>query len=108
MIEENIFLCGDKPGVIKKKMSEKNAVAEIVSKPYKPCASSWGSNFEKVNLKDSIGRVSVEMVCPYPPGIPMVIPGEVLDERRVSWLIEQISLWPEQIPSQIRVVSRPS
>jgi arginine/lysine/ornithine decarboxylase len=26
------------------------------------------------------GRVSAEYVIPYPPGIPLVVPGEVLDE----------------------------
>ncbi len=29
------------------------------------------------------------MVCPYPPGIPLLVPGEMLDEARVDWLIEQ-------------------
>ena len=76
----------------------------IVSKPFKPC-SSWGLDYEKVNLKDSIGRISVEMVCPYPPGIPLVVPGEILDESRVDWLIEQRSFWPDQISDFVRVVS---
>ena len=76
----------------------------VVSKPYKPCSHSWGSNFEKVNLHDAIGRISVEMVCPYPPGIPLVIPGEILDEARVDWLIEQKCFWPEQISDFVRVI----
>ena len=77
----------------------------FVSKPCKPCSSSWGSKFEIVNLKDSIGRISVEMVCPYPPGIPLLVPGEILDQGRVDWLIEQRSFWPEQIPDFVRVIS---
>ncbi len=78
---------------------------EIVSKPFKQCFFSWGSNFEKVNLKDSIGRISIEMVCPYPPGIPLLVPGEILDEARVDWLMEQKYFWPEQIPDFVRVIS---
>ncbi len=77
----------------------------IVSKPYKLGFSSWRSNFEKVNLQDAIGRISVEMVCPYPPGIPLLIPGEILDEARVDWLIEQKCFWPEQISDYVRVIS---
>ena len=77
----------------------------IVSKPIKPCSSSWGSNFEKILLKDSIGRISVEMVCPYPPGIPLLVPGEVLDEARVNWLIDQRCFWPDQIPEFVRVIA---
>ena len=78
---------------------------DFVSKPFKPFSFCWGSNFEKVNLKDSVGRISIEMVCPYPPGIPLLIPGEVLDEERVDWLLEQSSFWPDQIPDFVRVVS---
>ncbi len=77
----------------------------IVAKPHKSCSYSWGSNFEKVNLKDAIGRISAEMVCPYPPGIPLLIPGEILDEARVHWLIEQKRFWPEQISDVVRVIS---
>ena len=76
----------------------------LVSKPYKPCSYSWGSDFEKVNLQNAIGRISVEMVCPYPPGIPLLIPGEILDEARVNWLIEQQNFWPEQISDFVRVI----
>jgi len=77
---------------------------KIVSKPYKSCFYSWRSNFERVNLKDAVGRISVEMVCPYPPGIPLLIPGEILDEARVNWLIEQQNFWPEQISDFVRVI----
>ena len=86
-------------------LSFKRPPFSLVSKPYKPCSLSWGSSFEKVNLLDSIGRISVEMVCPYPPGIPLLVPGEILDKARVDWLIEQRCFWPEQIPDFIRVVS---
>ncbi len=70
----------------------------------KPCSATWPSAFEKVHLKESVGRVSVEMVCPYPPGIPLLVPGEILDKARVEWLLEQREIWPEQIPSFVRVI----
>jgi len=34
-----------------------------------------------------------------------LIPGEILDEARVDWLIEQKSFWPEQISDFVRVIS---
>ncbi|MBW3042271.1 lysine decarboxylase [Prochlorococcus marinus] len=77
----------------------------VVSKPLNPCSSSWGSNFESVSLKESIGRISVDMVCPYPPGIPLLVPGEVLDKARVDWLVEQRCFWPDQISDFVRVIS---
>ncbi len=44
------------------------------------------------------------LVCPYPPGIPLLVPGEILDEARVNWLIEQRCFWPEQISNFVRVL----
>ena len=77
----------------------------IVDKPCRKFLPLCGSNFEEVSMRDSIGRISAEMVCPYPPGIPLLIPGEILDKARVDWLIEQRSFWPEQIPDFVRVIS---
>jgi lysine decarboxylase len=33
---------------------------------------------ETKNLKDSVGRICGEMIIPYPPGIPLIMPGEVI------------------------------
>ena len=33
-----------------------------------------------------------------------MVPGEILDEARVDWLMEQRSFWPEQIPDFVRVI----
>ena len=78
---------------------------KIVVKPFMMSSLAWGADFEKVNLIDSIGRISVEMICPYPPGIPLLVPGEILDESRVEWLIDQKDKWSGQIPDYVRVVS---
>ena len=57
-----------------------------------------------VPLSDSIGRISSDLVSPYPPGIPILLPCELLDQERVDLMIEQKNFWPNQIPSQLRVV----
>jgi arginine/lysine/ornithine decarboxylase len=44
----------------------------------------------KVTAKESIGKVSGELICPYPPGIPVLIPGEVITERSVDYLLHLI------------------
>jgi arginine/lysine/ornithine decarboxylase len=41
---------------------------------------------EMVPWREAVGRVSAEMVCPYPPGIPIVAPGERLTETVVDYL----------------------
>ena len=36
--------------------------------------------------EQAVGRVSAELIAPYPPGIPVVVPGELLTEETVSAL----------------------
>lgn len=35
---------------------------------------------ETVDVRDAVGRVSVELVAPYPPGIPVLAPGEQITD----------------------------
>jgi arginine/lysine/ornithine decarboxylase len=46
---------------------------------------------ESVKSKDAIGRVSAELVTPYPPGIPVVAPGEVHTDETVAYLEEFVA-----------------
>ncbi|MGE5675380.1 MAG: aminotransferase class I/II-fold pyridoxal phosphate-dependent enzyme [Mycobacterium leprae] len=41
---------------------------------------------ELVPLADATGRIAAEMVCPYPPGIPVVVPGEQLSPDVIEYL----------------------
>jgi arginine decarboxylase len=41
---------------------------------------------EMVNWRKAPGRVSAEMICPYPPGIPVTAPGEQLTDNVVVYL----------------------
>ncbi|KAL4444950.1 hypothetical protein ABPG77_004000 [Micractinium sp. CCAP 211/92] len=41
---------------------------------------------EAVQAENAIGRVSAELLCPYPPGVPVAYPGEVLTEGAVRQL----------------------
>jgi arginine/lysine/ornithine decarboxylase len=45
------------------------------------------STSKTINLSQSIGFISAETICPYPPGIPILIPGEVIHESAVEYLI---------------------
>ena len=46
------------------------------------------SDYEVVDAKDAVGRVSAEMICPYPPGVPVLSPGERITEAALSALFE--------------------
>ncbi|MEY2993148.1 MAG: hypothetical protein RL357_83 [Pseudomonadota bacterium] len=41
---------------------------------------------ERVAIDDLEGRVATSLITPYPPGIPVLIPGEVFDKRIVDYL----------------------
>jgi arginine decarboxylase len=37
-------------------------------------------------LDQSVGHISAEWVCPYPPGIPVLMPGEAIASTTVEYL----------------------
>ncbi|ASA25009.1 aminotransferase class I/II-fold pyridoxal phosphate-dependent enzyme [Paenibacillus donghaensis] len=43
---------------------------------------------ESIPLADSIGRMAAEMVIPYPPGIPLLYPGEVITAQTGARLLD--------------------
>jgi lysine decarboxylase len=69
-----------------------------------PLGRAWRAGSEPVALAHCAGRLAAEPLCPYPPGIPLLVPGERIDAGRAAWLEEQGRLWPGQIPPTVRVV----
>ena len=41
---------------------------------------------ERVPIDELVGRVTAVMLTPYPPGIPLLVPGEVFNETIVKYL----------------------
>jgi lysine decarboxylase/arginine decarboxylase len=41
---------------------------------------------ERVPVDELLGRITVGLVTPYPPGIPLLIPGEVFNQKIVDYL----------------------
>jgi arginine/lysine/ornithine decarboxylase len=39
-----------------------------------------------VAIAQAVGQISAELVCPYPPGIPVLFPGELISEDAVQSL----------------------
>jgi arginine decarboxylase len=46
---------------------------------------------ESVKPKEAVGRVSAELITPYPPGIPALAPGEAVNEATVAYLEEIVA-----------------
>ncbi len=41
---------------------------------------------KRVKLEDSVGRVSGEYITPYPPGIPILLPGEIIEAETIDYV----------------------
>jgi arginine/lysine/ornithine decarboxylase len=52
---------------------------------------AWFSGKETVPFEKALGRVSAEMVVPYPPGIPVLNPGELITDEVMAFLAAQRS-----------------
>lgn len=46
----------------------------------------WGKPSREVDLKYSLARVSMELIADYPPGIPILLPGEVIKKEHIEYL----------------------
>ena len=45
---------------------------------------------ESMNLRDAVGHIAGDFIVPYPPGVPIVVPGEVISEQVVNFIEEGI------------------
>lgn len=76
-----------------------------VAEPELPIRQAWRAPSEAVPLERAAGRIAAEALCPYPPGIPLLVPGERIDAARAGWLADQRRHWPGQIADTVKVVA---
>ena len=43
---------------------------------------------ERMALADSAGRIAASQIAPYPPGVPVVAPGEIIEKKYLAYLRE--------------------
>jgi len=67
--------------------------AEVVETPYK----AMNADIEFVEVEKSIGRISGSSVCVYPPGIPLIFPGEMISLDIINFIKESYELGLEVI-----------
>jgi arginine/lysine/ornithine decarboxylase len=47
---------------------------------------------EMVDAAEAVGRISAEFITPYPPGIPALAPGELINDAANSYLQELMAV----------------
>ncbi|OMO77964.1 hypothetical protein COLO4_24913 [Corchorus olitorius] len=48
---------------------------------------SFFARKRKVAIGESLGSICGELICPYPPGIPVMVPGEIITKRALDYLL---------------------
>jgi len=61
---------------------------EPFSEPFRLRGAVWGDRqTEQLAIDDAIGRLAAEPVIPYPPGIPLLYPGEPISRQAVRQIV---------------------
>ena len=66
------------------KLNYPNLIPEKIISP----RQAFYSNKKEVLLKESIGQISGEYIIPYPPGISLTSPGEIITQEVVDYILE--------------------
>ena len=59
---------------------------EMVITPHDAFQEEVRGNIEMVDLNDMVGKVSANMILPYPPGVPVILPGERITKESMPVL----------------------
>lgn len=54
---------------------------EMQMTPYAAFQKELHGETEEVYMEEMVGRVNANMILPYPPGVPLVMPGEMITEQ---------------------------
>jgi len=47
---------------------------------------------ELIPFKESAGRIIAEFIYVYPPGIPILLPGEVISQKNIDYIVEHVEV----------------
>ena len=76
----------------------------LVQSPEIPIGVAWKSKTYSIPLAKSLGKISGDIICPYPPGIPLIVPGERIEKERIDWIEAQSLYNVDLLNSYIRVL----
>jgi lysine decarboxylase len=62
-----------------------------VAEPAVPPRDAFLGPSEAVPVGEAVGRISTEAIAGYPPGVPTLLPGEVVTDAVVSYLQELVA-----------------
>ena len=91
--------------------SKKSKNIKVLQSPFKLVQSpdieigiAWRSKTSSIPFSKSISKISGDIICPYPPGIPLLVPGEKIDNDRFNWIKNQSLYNKDLVNFNIRVL----
>jgi arginine/lysine/ornithine decarboxylase len=69
-----------------KLLPKESLILENINIKYKPSRVN-DFDYELINIYKSLNRVSYESIVPYPPGIPLINPGEIITEEAIGKIV---------------------
>jgi len=91
--------------------SKKSKNLEVLRSPFKLVQApeieigiAWRSKTRSISFSQSLNKISGDIICPYPPGIPLLIPGEKIDIDRFNCINNQSLCNKELVNFNIRVL----
>ncbi len=91
--------------------SKKLKSFEVLDSPFKlvqvpeiEIGIAWRSKTRIVPFSQSLNKISGDIICPYPPGIPLLVPGEKIDIDRFNWIRNQSLCNKDLVNFNIRVI----
>ncbi len=87
-----------------KKISSIKPPFKLVETPEIDIGIAYRSKTSSIPFAESLGKISGDIICPYPPGIPLLVPGERINIDRFNW-INKLKLYNKDLVNfNIRVL----
>ncbi len=77
---------------------------KLVQKPEIEIGIAWRSKTRSIPFSQSLSKISGDIICPYPPGIPILVPGERIDIERFNWIKNQSLFNKDLVNFNMRVI----
>lgn len=111
-VEASAIDCAQMQMLDRAKEEAKAVVKEDVTKQPIPLAKAWDMPYELIPLQEAVGRHVAEFINLYPPGVPLLVPGEVLQGQQCKQILgyfEQrlnVQGVSEEAPHKVKVLYR--
>ena len=75
------------PSILPRLPASTPGIGTVAFERAMPAADAFFADVEEVSYEDCAGRIAAEIIAPSPPGVPRVIPGQLITAAHRDWLV---------------------